>query len=205
MYEADRRGAIQFTPEPDEAGRGPDVDVPRWVGWVGVFLTLGGLIWLPIYFWAKVDYFHDPNPGRCALPLNWFWLRRVAVQWLAMVVALVTVLGSPFALYLACHIPAEIYKHSYRIAARKAGATGPPVAGRARPQDLRALDELRKEDPEAAERIMEEIDSGRASIADLGDLVFRTRQDALSVEKVEARLRADERLRPREPSSSDEP
>ena len=46
-------------------------------------------------------------------------------------------------------------------------------------QDLRALDRLREEDPEAAERIMKEIDSGRASMADLGTLVARARRDAL--------------------------
>lgn len=71
-------------------------------------------------------------------------------------------------------------------------------------QDLRALDRLRQEDPEAAERIMKEIDSGRASMADLGTLVGRARRDALSVGKAEARLKAEGRLPPREPPPAEE-
>jgi len=61
-------------------------------------------------------------------------------------------------------------------------------------QDVRALDRLREEDPEAAERIVKEIDSGKASMADLGALVAMARRDALSVQKAEARLGAEGRL-----------
>ena len=77
----------------------------------------------------------------------------------------------------------------------------------------RALDGLRKLDPEAAERIAEAIDSGMASSADLTVLVARARQDALSagksegpptVKEFEARLRAEGRLPPSEPPPTDE-
>ncbi len=45
----------------------------------------------------------------------------------------------------------------------------------------RALYQLRKLDPEAAERIAEAVDSGKVSPEDLTALVARARQDALSV------------------------
>lgn len=68
----------------------------------------------------------------------------------------------------------------------------------------RELAELRKLDPEAAERIIKEIDSGRAGMSDLRTLVFRARQDAVSVEKAEARLSAEGRLPPPEHPSTEE-
>ncbi|GAG42238.1 unnamed protein product, partial [marine sediment metagenome] len=105
----------------DEAGRGPDVEVPRWVGWVGGLLP--GLGWLVIYFWAKTDCVEERVRGRPAAPLHWFWLRRVTYQCGVMYITAGSVVLLPFAFYLAVHIPTEIYKHSYRIAARKAGWT----------------------------------------------------------------------------------
>jgi len=61
-------------------------------------------------------------------------------------------------------------------------------------QDLKALIELQDEDPEAAERIADAVESGRASIADVEALVAKARQ----------RLRAEGRLPPREAPPSEE-
>ena len=71
-------------------------------------------------------------------------------------------------------------------------------------EDRKALYKLRKEDPEAAERIIKEIDSGKASMADLGTLVAGARHDALSVERAEERLRAEDSLPPAQALPKDE-
>jgi len=68
-------------------------------------------------------------------------------------------------------------------------SAGGPVAW-----DLRFLDELQKLDPQAAERIAEAVESGRASIADVEALVAKARQ----------RLLAEGRLPPREAPPSEE-
>jgi len=61
-------------------------------------------------------------------------------------------------------------------------------------QDLKALIELQDEDPEAAERIADAVESGRASIADVEALVASARQ----------RLRAEGRLPPHEAPPTEE-
>lgn len=53
---------------------------------------------------------------------------------------------------------------------------GSASAGGPAAWDLRSLDELRKLDPQAAERIAEAVESGRASIADVEALVASARQ-----------------------------
>jgi len=53
---------------------------------------------------------------------------------------------------------------------------GSAFAGGPAAWDLRSLDELRKLDPQAAERIADAVESGRASIADVGALVAKARQ-----------------------------
>lgn len=193
---------------PDEAGRGPDVEAPRWVGWVGGLLPGPG--WLVVYFWARADCLGQRVRGMPAAPLPWFWLRRVTTQCLAIFPASAVGFGLPLAVYLVVHIPTEIYKHSYRIAARKAGWTDrslgpvfPKQVEQALAEGMDALNELRKEDPGAAERIIRAIDSGKASAADLAALVARARQDALSGEKGETRLGMGERLPPSETPPTD--